>query len=201
MGTSAESAGIGKDPDQVDAEAPSDEQILEHLEQQAADVQEGHDDVDIPSRAALWEVIQEQRERMDQMAERIESLESQVQTVEQNVETVEDLADKLDNGKVGGESGADFVQEMADFPAANSLIDARSNQLFLKIISERMVGSPVTSSKIVKWMGFQDSANPSVKAKRVMERLKENREDGYYVGSVTLKKYRGKNTIWLGNTN
>ena len=204
MGTSSKS-GIGKDPSEVDESLPSDEQVLEHLEQQQAEA-ESEAEESAPSKHELHQLILDQRESMEQMqavieeqAERIDSLERQVEDVEFEATTVQEVAESLKEGKIGGEAGAEFIQQFIEVPDHSSLIDARTTKLFLTIIRENRVGTPVTSSDVVNWIdGIQDSANPSVQAKRIMERLVEHREDGFYLGEIELKKHRGKNCIWLG---
>lgn len=204
---SSSNSGIGLPPEEVDAKAPSDEQILAHLEEQATPEAAAEDlDQDLPSRAELFQAVQAQQEQMDQMqamieeqAERIDSLERQVEDVEFEATTVQEVAESLKEGKIGGEAGAEFIQQFIEVPEHSTLIDARCTQLFLKIIRENRVGTPVTSSDVVQWFDYlQDSSNPSVQAKRLMERLVEHREDGFYLGEIELKKHRGKNAIWLG---
>ncbi|AGM11287.1 hypothetical protein HHTV1_32 [Haloarcula hispanica tailed virus 1] len=202
MGTSSKS-GIGKDPSEVDESLPSDEQVLEHLEQQQAEA-ESEAEESAPSRHELHQLILDQRESMERMqavieeqAERIDSLERQVEDVEFEATTVQEVAESLKEGKIGGEAGAEFIQQFIEVPDHGSKIDARATQLFLNVIRENRVGTPVTSSDVVQWIGLEDSSNPSVQAKRVMKRLVEHREDGFYLGEIELKKHRGKNCIWL----
>jgi TolA-binding protein len=190
--------GIGKDPEEVEAALPSDDAVLEHLESQAEATADPASEPEPPSREELWQVIQDQNEQMEQMAQRIDQLEQQVEDVEFEATTVEEVADQLESGKIGGEAGADFIQQFIEVPSHGSKIDARTTQLFLTIIRENRVGTPVTSSDVVNWFpALQDSANPSVQSKRMMERLVEHREDGFYLGEIELKKHRGKNAIWL----
>lgn len=203
MGTSSKH-GIGKDPSEVDESLPSDDQVLEHLEQQQAEA-ESEAEEHAPSKHELWQAIQDQQDQMAQMqelieeqAERIDSLERQVEDVEFEATTVQEVAESLKEGKIGGEAGAEFIQQFIEVPEHGNKTDARTTQLFLKIIRKNRVGTPVTSSDVVQWFDhLQDSANPSVQAKRLMERLVEHREDGFYLGEITLDKHRGKNCIWL----
>lgn len=180
----------------MDEQAPTDEQVLEHLEQQQAETEEAAEDA-APSRHELHQIILDQQEQMQAMAERIEDLEAQVDEVQYEADTMQEVAEQFRKGEIGGDAGAEFLQEFVSVPPSETLIDARSNQLFFRIIRERRVGKPVRSKDVVAWMDFRDSANPSVKAKRVMERLKQHREDGHYIGEVELGKYRGQNCIWL----
>ena len=203
---SSSNSGIGLSPEEVDEQAPSDEQVLAHLEEQATPEAAAEDlDQDLPSRAELFQAVQAQQEQMEQMqamiedqAERIDHLERKVDDVEFEATTVQEVAESLKEGKIGGEAGAEFIQQFIETPEHTSLVDARATNLFLTIIRENRVGTPVTSSDVVQWFpDFQDSANPSVQAKRVMERLVERREDGFYLGEIELKKHRGKNCIWM----
>lgn len=194
MGTTDQ--GIGKSPEAVDAQQPTDDQVLEHIDQQQADTEAVADD-SAPSRHDLHQIILDQQEQIDAMAERIDDLEQQVDEVEYETDTMQEVAEQFRNGEIGGDAGAEFLQEFVSVPPSDSLINARSNQLFFQIIRERRVGKPVRSKDVVAWLDFHDSSNPSVKAKRVMERLKRHREDGHYIGKVSLGKHRGQNCIWL----
>ena len=190
--------GIGKDPEEVDASLTSDEAVLEHMEAQAEATADPASGIEAPSREELWQVIQNQQEQMKQMAERIDQLEHKVEDVEFEATTVEEVADQLESGKIAGEAGAEFIQQFIEVPSHSSKIDARTTKLFLTIIEESRVGTPVTSTDVVNWFPeLGDSSNPAVQAKRVMERLAECRENGFYLGTVELKKHRGKNAIWL----
>lgn len=196
---SGESPQIGKSPEEVDASLPSDDQVLAHLEEQAPSEEPDQAGSEEPSREELWQVVQAQQEQMDQMQQRIDDLERKVEDVEFEATTVEEVAESLKEGKIGGEAGAEFIQQFIEVPEHGTLTDARCTQLFLKIIRKNRVGTPVTSTDVVQWFEYlQDSSNPSVQAKRLMERLVEHREDGFYLGEIELKKHRGKNAIWLG---
>ena len=197
MGTSSKD-GIGKDPEEVDAAAPTDEQVLEHLEQQATPEAAADDlDQELPSRAELFQVVQEQQERIERLEDRVADLEAEVDDVSFEATTIEEVAEQFRKGEIGGDAGAEFLQKFVSVPPSDSLINARSNQLFFRIIRERRVGKPVLSKHVVNWLDFHDSANPSVKAKRVMERVEQHRDDDHYIGSIELGKYRGQNCIWL----
>lgn len=195
MGTSSKS-GIGKDP--------SDEAVLEHLDQQVDQAESEAEDA-APSRNEMFQMILDQRDQMEQMrevieeqSERIDSLESQVEDVEYEATTVQEVAEQLEAGKIGGEAGSEFIQQFVEVPEGNgSLLEARSRQLFFRIIKKNRVGTPVTSSDVVKWFDLGDSANPSVQAKRIMKRLVEHRESGFFLGDIRMDKHRGKNCIWL----
>lgn len=198
----SETAGIGKSPEDVDAAQPDNQQFEQFLEEQTeptsgSDTSEEPDG--LPSREELWQVVQEQRDQMEAMQERIERLESKVEEAEFQADTVEDVVEQLNSGQIGGESGAAFIREFCSLPQHDSRLDARATKLFFTIIEEYRVDTPVTSSEVVKWFELGDSANPSVQAKRIMERLVEHREAGFYLGEIELKKHRGKNCIWLGN--
>jgi len=149
------------------------------------------------STEELWQIIEEQQRAIDRMQDRIEHLEAKVDDVEFEADSVQQVADQLASGKIGGDAGADFIQGFMEVPDHSTLIDARSTNLFLQIIRDRMVSAPVTTARVVKWFDLGDSANPSVQAKRIMERVKENREAGFYIGDVELGKHRGQNCIWL----
>lgn len=202
MATSAngESPQIGKSPEEVDAAQPSEDEFLDYLDGESGTTEESTSGSgsDLPSRDELWQVVQAQQEQIDQMQQRIDELERTVEDVEFEATTVEEVAESLQDGKIGGEAGAEFIQQFIEVPDHSSKIDARTTQCFLKIIRENRVGTPVTSTDIVGWFpSIQESSNPSVQAKRIMERLVENREDGFYLGKIELKKHRGKNAIWL----
>jgi len=195
MATAESAEGIGKDPEQIEAEQPDEELFLEHLDQNT----EPESESDLPSREELWQVVKAQQDQLDQQAQRIEELERKVEDVEFEATTIEEVADQLEAGKIGGEAGAEFVQQFIEVPESSALIDARCKKLFFQIIRENRVGTPVTSSDVVKWIGgLEESSNPSVQAKRIMERLAKHREDGFFLGDIELKKHRGKNCIWLG---
>jgi len=203
MGSSPKT-GIGKDPSEVDESLPTDDQVLAHLDRQQAETESVAEE-SAPSRHELHQLILDQREQMGQMqevieeqAERIEDLERQVEDVEFEATTVQEVAEQLEAGKIGGEAGAEFIQQFVEIPEGNgSLVEARSRKLFFKIIRKNRVGTPVSSSDVVKWFDLKDSANPSVQAKRIMERLVEHRENGFFPGETRMDKHRGKNCIWL----
>lgn len=190
----ADSTGNGKSPEQIEAEQPSDEQFVEYLDGQTAP-SEGPPEA--PSREELWQVVQEQQDQIESMAQRIDELETTVEDVEFQADTIEEVAEQFRAGEIGGDAGAEFIQEFVEDPGSGTLRDARAKQLFYQIIRSRRVGQPVTSSKVVQWLELHDSANPSVQAKRVMERLERFREDGFLLGSIETGKHRGKNCIWL----
>lgn len=197
-----DSGDIGKPPEDVDAAQPDNQQFEQFLEEETepasgSDASEEPDG--LPSRAELWEVVQEQRDQMEAMQERIEHLEAKVDEAEFQADTVEDVVEQLNSGKIGGEAGASFIRDYVEVPESDSVLNARSIQLFFRIIEEHRVDTPVTSSEVVQWFELGDSANPSVKARRIMERLVEHREAGFFLGKIELKKHRGKNAIWLGN--
>lgn len=150
-----------------------------------------------PTKEELMQIVLDQQDQIDALNERVKSLEKRVQDVEYEADTVEEVAEKLQEGKIGGEAGAEFIFEYVDLPESSTKLDARSKQLFGEVIRQRKVDSPVTSTMVAKWLGLQDSANPSVQAKRVMERLVQHREDGYFLGQIELAKHRGKNAIFL----
>jgi len=191
--------GIGIDPEAVDEQAATDEQVLAHLDEQATPEAAAEDlDEELPSRAELFQAVQAQQEQIEDLQDRVDELERQVEDVEFEATTVQEVAESLKEGKIGGDAGAEFIQQFIEVPDHSTLIDARTTQLFLKIIRENRVGTPVTSTDIVGWFDhLQESSNPSVQAKRLMERLVEHREDGFYLGEIELKKHRGKNCIWL----
>lgn len=212
MGTSADSSGIGKPPDEVDEAQPDPEAFEAYLEQNTeeaggeSEASGGDPAGDLPSRAELWQVVQDQQdqiesqqEQIDQMQQRIDHLEGKVDDVEFEASTVEEVADQLQAGKIGGEAGAAFIRDFVEVPESDSVLNARSIQLFFHIIEEHRVDTPFTSSEVVDLFDLGDSANPSVQAKRIMERLVEHREAGFFLGEIELKKHRGKNSIWLGN--
>lgn len=210
MGTSADSSGVGKPPEEVDASLPDSDEFERFLDQQmgseGSEPAEPSTDVDPPSRAELWDVVQIQREQIDQMQQRIDSLESDLDAVESKVDDVEfeansvdEVAEQLQAGKIGGEAGADFIRDFVEVPKTDSRLNARSIQLFFHVIEEHRVDTPFTSSEVVDLFDLGDSANPSVKAKRIMERLVEHREAGFFLGEIRMEKHRGKNAIWIGN--
>jgi len=196
MGTT--DSGIGKDPDEVDAAAPTDEQMLDHLEEQATPEAAAEDvDADLPSRAELFQVVQNQQDRIERLEDRVADLEAEVDEVQFEADTIEEVAEQFRNGEIGGPAGATFLREFVSLPPHSSKIEARATKLFFQIIEERRVGKPVKASDVVNWLNLHDSSNASVQAKRVMDRVVEHREDGYYIGSVETGKYRGQNCIWL----
>lgn len=153
-----------------------------------------------PTREELNRLLQAQQDQIDRMAQRIEELEAKVSDVEFEATTIEEVAEQLEAGKIGGEAGVEFIQQFIEIPNHRNQIDARTTQIFLHIIRKNRVGTPVTSSDIMDWIpAVQDTSNPSVQAKRIMERLMEHREDGFYLGEITMKKHRGQNAIWLGD--
>lgn len=192
--------GIGKDPTDVDAEQPDERQVMDILDEQTEETKAKADpdvDTSLPSREELWQVVQTQQKQIDQMAQQIDGLEQQVDEVEFQADTIEEVAEQFRNGKIGGPAGATFLAEFVSLPDGGTKIDARAKKLFFRIIEERRVGDPVTSKHVVRWLGLQDSANPSVNAKRIMERVERHRQDGFLIGSIELGKYRGQNCIWL----
>jgi hypothetical protein len=202
MATAESADSIGKDPEQVEAEQPDDDEFMAFLDDQEAPSEapsEGEQEApqEAPSREELWQVIQDQQEQMDAMAQRIEELEAEVDEVQFEADTIEEVAKQFRNGEIGGPAGAQFLREFVTVPDSGSKINARSKKLFFTIIEERRVGKPVRSKDVVKWLNLHDSANPSVKAKRIMERLERHREDGFLIGEVETGKYRGQNCIWL----
>ena len=190
--------GIGKDPEAVDEQAPTDEQVLEHLEQQATP-EAAADDVDQepPSRAELFQVVMDQQDQIQSLKERVADLEADLDQVQYEASSIEEVAKQFRNGEIGGEAGAEFLREFVSLPPSDSKVNARSIRTFFRIIEERRVGKPVMAKHVVNWLEFHDSANPSVKAKRIMERIERHREDGHFIGEVELGKYRGQNCIWL----
>lgn len=207
--TESETDGIGKDPTEVDEAQPDNEQFEQFLDEQIPeadqDGSEAEPESDLPSREELWAVVQDQQHliekqstQIEDLQKRVSSLESQIDEVEQEADTLEEVAEQFRNGEIGGEAGADFLREFVSLPPnANSKVNARSKLLFFRIIEEHRVGKPVRSKDVVNWLNLHDSANPSVVAKRIMERVKQHREDGYFIGTVELGKYRGENAIWL----
>lgn len=188
--------GIGKDPEAVDEQAPTDDQVLEHLEQQAVETEEVAEDA-APSRHELHQIIRDQQEQIERLEDRIEDLEQRQDGVEFEADTLDEVAEQFRKGEIGGEAGSAFLQEFVSIPQTGNLIDARARNLFLTIVQERMVGKPVKSKHVIQYLGLHDSANPSQQAKRVMERLERHREDGHFIGNIETGKYRGQNCIWL----
>jgi len=75
------SPDIGKPPEEIDAEAPSDDAVSAALGIGVDDGQNVDDDQDSdepPSRAEMWEVIKFQQQTIDELSERVDELESDV---------------------------------------------------------------------------------------------------------------------------
>lgn len=196
MGTAAD--GIEEDPENGGASA-DDQQMEAWLDENTIE-SSTEEPEELPSRSELWQVVQEQQDQIEQMQERIEDLEATVDEVQFEADTIEEVAEKFRDGTIGGEAGAEFLREFVSTPDHTTKVDARASQLFFTIVRERRVGKPVRSKDVVRWLELHDSSNPSVAAKRVMDRMERHRDDGHYIGAVRSGKHRGQNCIWLDRT-
>lgn len=202
----------------MDEEQPSDDQIMQFLEEEAAsnqdlpeetqaytDPNDGEQDSDaLPTREEMWQTIQEQQSIIesqtqalydvkDRVAELEELIEEEGDALHQASTQLEEAAEQLRSGKLSGEAGADLLANLNNY-SPTKLTESRAVKLYYSLVREEKVGVRVKTSQVVRYCDL-DTKNPNQTAHRVMQKLQELTEEGQLLGEVQTYLWKGERVV------
>jgi uncharacterized protein YoxC len=111
---------IGQDPDEIDAESPAEHEVADALGFEGLDVDRDDQDDELPSRAEMWKVIQQQGRTIDQLEERVGELQQEQNRAERNREEIATRSNELGEKVNAVEETADETKEIAKSASATA---------------------------------------------------------------------------------
>lgn len=114
---------IGKDPDEVDDETPDDRDVAEALGFDDVDEEtstDPTDDDELPSRAEMWAVIQEQAETIDRLEERVDELQQEQNRADRNRQEIASQLNEINVSIAEVDEAADEAKEIAKAASSNA---------------------------------------------------------------------------------
>ncbi|SDD82010.1 methyl-accepting chemotaxis protein [Natrinema hispanicum] len=117
---------IGKDPDAVDAETPTDHDVAVALGFDSVDTHTSTDltahdgDDELPSRAEMWAIIQEQSQTIDRLEERVDELQQEQNRADRNRKEIASQLHEVTESVADTDETADQAKEIAKTANANA---------------------------------------------------------------------------------
>lgn len=114
--------GIGKSPDEVDAEAVSNNDYAAHLgvELETDGGTDADPDAEEPTKAELWAVVKSQQKAIEDQQETIDALEERVEELEDETEQAEDVRTDLAAALNSAVEDAEEAREIARSASATA---------------------------------------------------------------------------------
>lgn len=113
---------IGKDPDAVDAETPTNHDVAAALGFDTIDTHPSTEPTidELPSRAELWAVIQKQSKTIDRLEERIDDLQQEQSRAERNRKEIASQLHEINESIAETDETVDQAKEIAKTANANA---------------------------------------------------------------------------------
>lgn len=179
---------IGKSPDQVDAEAATDEQVMDFIS-------ENSQEREVPdySMRELTALVIKQQERIESLTERVRDLEGELEERDLETTKAHEVIEQMDSGKLAGEAGADILLQLAPSSAVGGVEQARARQIYTQIVKDHRVGKWVKTADCRKWLDIEHNTQ----VHRAMDTLEEMTDQGLLLGAVEQEVRHGTRCIRL----
>ncbi|MFC4990585.1 methyl-accepting chemotaxis protein [Saliphagus infecundisoli] len=111
---------IGQEPDEIDAESPAEHDVAVALGFESLDADRDDQDDELPSRAEMWELLQQQGRTINRLEARVDELQHEQTRAERNRKEIASRLNDVDDSIEEADDTLEQTKEIAKAANANA---------------------------------------------------------------------------------